>query len=101
MYASSANQCVELRNCEIPCITLTLWQLPAMAIVFFLFVFLPYRGGLHILHANMAEMQPLGLITGGHTATVRCINWDDEVIYIYIELLYNILLSALHEAKKQ
>lgn len=40
--------------------------------------------------ANLPEMQPLGLISGGHTATVRCVNWNDEVtVHGCVLLLYS------------
>ena len=44
-------------------------------ILYFVFV----SGRLHVFHVKGSELEPVYPLMGGHTSTVRCLQWDHKV----------------------
>lgn len=46
-----------------------------------------FSGTVYVTHANVSSIVPVECLTGGHSATVRCVHWEHQVFYHVIHAL--------------
>lgn len=55
-------------------------------------IFVSVSGRLHVFHVKDSELEPVCPLMGGHTSTVRCLQWDYKVSIYKKKPMVNFLL---------